>query len=273
MPVIKTITPVSVTLQKYIECFYLYSGEVDDTFCYWAFPHYNTGLSFFKGVSIDRKERSVEIANCGNDHVTIEVLGKYTYPVMVRYTGNVQEVSIVFKPLGLNRFFRDSYQAIAPGFSQPLSNNEWTAFGEKLFSEKESIGILETFLLSQLSENSDFGPIESSLSVLGNIDDDKSVAALALRLGYNVKTFQRLFRKHMGCTPVEYRRICRFRQSMVNKLDSPHLKTLTDLTYEGGYFDQSYFIKEFRKLTNHNPKDFFKVVGKVAGDVLVWEIR
>lgn len=77
----------------------------------------------------------------------------------------------------------------------------------------------------------------------------------------------------MGCSPVEYRRIYRFRSSLTKKLNSAEWKNLTDITYEVGYYDQSYLIKEFRKITNHNPKDFFKSTSKVDGDKIIWEIK
>ncbi len=192
---------------------------------------------------------------------------------MIEYTGKLQEISIVFKPLGLNRFFREDYQAIAPGFSQELLNGVWNKFGENLFLREDDLLNLESFLLSQLIENHAFTQLEDSLLILDNVTDESSISEIAQRLGYNLKTFQRHFKKHIGCSPIEYRRICRFRNTLATKLDSSELKTLTDITYEGGYFDQSYFIKEFRKLTNRNPKDFFNVVSKVDGDKIVWEIK
>jgi AraC-like DNA-binding protein len=271
--VIKTILPASPVLKRYIECFYLYSGEANSNFRYWAFPHYNTGLSFINGASVRRRRFCVEISESSEQGVKIEILGKYTCPVMIEYTGKVQEISIVFKPAGVNRFFRENFQSLAPDFSQELVNDTWTNFGEVLFSRQDDLHLLESFLLSQFSDNAYYMPLEASLLILDDVDDESSISELALRLGYNIKTFQRYFKKHMGCSPVEYRRICRFRKSMETKLSDPQLKTLPDITYEGGYSDQSYFIKEFRKLTNHNPKDFFKVAGKIDGDKLVWEIK
>lgn len=271
--VIKTITPSSPILKKYIECFYFYSGESTSKFSYIAFPHYNTGLSFFKGASIQRQQWNVEIAESRNTDVKIEILGKYTSPVLIEYSGKLQEISIVFKPLGLNQFFQESYQSIAPQFSQELVNDVWNKFGESLFLGEDDVFHLESFLLSQYIENQALSPLQESLPILEEVNDETSIAEIAIKLGYNLKTFQRHFKKHMGCSPIEYRRICRFRNSIASRLNSAQLKTLTDITYEAGYFDQSYFIKEFRKLTNHNPKDFFKVAGKVDGDKLVWEIK
>ena len=270
---IKTLSPTSPLLKKYIECFYIYEGEPASKFRYVAFPHYNTGLSFFRGASIQRKHWCIEISECIDTGIHIEILGKYTSPVLIEYSGKVQEISIVFKPLGLNRFFSASYQSIAPHFSQELTNYVWSHFGETLFSGEDDLSKLETFLLVQFADNQALNPIEESLKVLENSNNETSISALAINVGYNLKTFQRHFKKHMGCSPIEYRRICRFRNSLTNKLQSAQWKNLTEITYDAGYFDQSYLIKEFRKLTNHNPTDFFKAASKVDGDKIVWEIK
>jgi AraC-like DNA-binding protein len=271
--VIKTLSPTSPFLKKYIECFYIYEGEPTSKFSYVAFPHFNTGLSFFKGASIQRKQWGIEISECIDIGIHIEILGKYTSPVLIEYTGKVREISIVFKPLGLNRFFSASYQSIAPHFSQQLNNTIWSHFGENLFTGENDLNKLETFLIAQFADNDDFKPIEESLKVLENSNNETSISALANKVGYNLKTFQRHFKKHMGCSPIEFRRICRFRNSLTNKLQSAQWKNLTEITYDAGYFDQSHLIKEFRKLTNHNPTDFFKVASKVDCDKIVWEIK
>ena len=67
--VIKTILPSNTILKKYIECFYFYEGVKDSSFSYLAFPHFNSGLSFFKGASIQRKNFCLDISediNAGN---------------------------------------------------------------------------------------------------------------------------------------------------------------------------------------------------------------
>ena len=191
----------------------------------------------------------------------------------MEYTGKVQEISIIFKPLGFNRFFKESYQSLAPKFSQVLHVNIWNEFIDNYDFEESNLLKLESFLLSQFKDDENMIPLEKAISILSDKNDDTSINEIALSIGYNLKTFQRHFKKHFGCTPIEYRRICRFRNSLSSKLNNLQLKSLTDITYEGGYFDQSYFIKEFKKLTNNNPKEFFKVVKKVDGDKLIWEIK
>ena len=270
---IKTIAPTSPILKKYIECFYIYEGKSNSTFRYVAFPHFNTGLSFFKGASVHRQNWSLQISGDSDSGVHIEILGKYTTPVLLEYKGQLREISIVFKPVGLNRFFKDNYHLLAPKFSQELKNDVWSRFGESLFSSDDDISKIESFLLSQFFDSQELLSIENSLTFLENSNKQISISDIANEVGLNLKTFQRHFQKHMGCSPIVYRRICRFRSSLTNKLNSSHLKNLTDITYEEGYYDQSYLIKEFRKITNHNPKDFFKSTSKVDGDKIIWEIR
>ena len=270
---IKTIAPSSPILKKYIECFYIYESNANSEFRYIAFPHFNTGLSFFKGASVQRQNWSVQISENTKVGVHIEILGKYTTPLFLEYKGKLREISIVFKPLGLNRFFTDNYLSLAPMFSQELIDEVWRKFGESLFSGDDDIDKLESFLLSQFYDNQELFIIENSLTLLENRNEQISISTIAKKVRLNLKTFQRHFQKHLGCSPVEYRRICRFRSSITNKLNSSQLKNLTEITYEEGFYDQSYLIKEFRKITNHNPKDFFKAASKVDGNSIVWEIK
>ncbi len=265
--------PSSPILKKYIECFYIFEGKSNTSFSYVAFPHFNTGLSFFKGASVHRQNWSIQISEKTDAGVHIEILGKYTTPVLVEYKGLLKEISIVFKPLGLNRFFKDNYLSLAPKFSQELKNDAWGQFGKSLFSSDDDISIIESFLISQFWDNQVVSNIENSLTLLENSNEQISISDIAIKVGLNLKTFQRHFHKHMGCSPVDYRRICRFRSSLTNKLNNTQLKNLTEITYEEGYYDQSYLIREFRKITNHNPKDFFKSASKVDGDKIIWEIK
>lgn len=270
---IKTIIPSSQLLAKYIECFYIYEGEHATTLNYMAFPHVNTGLSFFRDVSVTRSHSRIEISESKHQGVHVEILGKYTFPLWIAYTGKVQEISIIFKPIGINRFIRNDYFSIAPVFSQLFTNSIWNEFAVSLFSGQDDIKLLESFLLSQLTEKLEFNLMEEALAIVENQQDESTVSIIANKLGYNLKTFQRHFKKHMGCSPVEYRRICRFRYALRNKLNGTEFKNLTEITYEGGYADQSHFIKEFRKLTHHNPKEFFNLVSQVDGDKIIWEIK
>lgn len=272
MQVLKTTIPSSPILKKYIECFYFYSGESDSELRYLAFPHFNTCLSIFKGVAIKRQASQLKIVESNNNDICVEFIGKYTSPVLIQYEGKCEEISIIFKPFGVNRFWRDLMQPEEPYFSRPLYEKTWIAFLANFFQHDFNLNRLETFLLSQFRDTQEFAKLEESLMLLNGFHGNESVSSIALKCGYNPKTFHRNFKKQMGCTPIEYRRICKFRNSVSSKLSEKDIKSLTDLTYENGFFDQAHFIREFKKLTNHNPKDYFKMVNKADGDKIVWKI-
>ena len=191
---IKTIAPTSPMLKKYIDCFYIYEGKSNYVFNYVAFPHFNTGLSFFKGASVHRQNWNLQISENTNVGVHIEILGKYTTPVLVEYKGQLSEISMVFKPLGLNRFFKDNYLSLAPGFSQELTNDVWSEFGESLFSSNDDIIKLESFLLSQFVDNQELSSIENSLILLENSNEQFPISTIANKVGLNLKHFKGIFR-------------------------------------------------------------------------------
>lgn len=273
---LKTVTPASKELQKYIELFYVFNTDKPSRFSYIAFPHTNTAISFFKGVTISRDQFHINIEQEKNsgDHYCIEMLGKYTKPVFVHYRGDFEEVAIVFKPLGVNRFIRGDLIEYAPGYSQSFQDENWVTFSRKLFEKKENrLELLEEFLLSQLDETRDLTKMEEALRYFENPDLDHSVEAIAQQLGMTVKTFQRHFLKQVTCTPSEYKRIARFRNALQAKIMSKEIKSLTSISYDNNYADQSYFIREFKKLTNLNPKKFFKEITVLDDEKIIWEIK
>jgi AraC-like DNA-binding protein len=77
----------------------------------------------------------------------------------------------------------------------------------------------------------------------------------------------------MACSPAQYKRIARFRNALQSGIKEGELKSLTRISYDNNYFDQSYFIKEFKRLTNLNPKKFFRQVSVLDDDKIIWEIK
>ena len=271
---LKTFAPKSPVLKKYIDTFYVFNSDIPGNLGYLAFPHTNTGLSFFRGVSINRGNFRVKICEqqTNDNSVCIEILGKYTQPVFVNYEGLIDEIAVIFKPLGINRFIDDDLLKIAGNYTQPFNNELWLQKAKSLFDSDTRNEDLEQFLLSVFKEKDEFQKIEQSLAMFENSMEDYSVSEVAEKLCMNLKTFQRSFTKITACSPSDYKRIARFRNSLRSKFQSKEMKSLTSITYESNYSDQSYFIREFRKMTNQNPKHFFKEASLVDGDKIVWEI-
>jgi AraC-like DNA-binding protein len=275
--VLKIFKPQSKILQKYLEFFYVFEENMPNEFSYIAFPHTNTGISFFSGVKIRRENYQVciDADNSGANSHSVEIVGKYTQPVFVHYKGCFEEISLIFKPLGANHFLSKPFGELAANYSQAIMLENWQEFAPLLFAEKNTndrIEKLEKFLLENLKEI-DNSLIYKALTYLENFEENYSVEEVAVFLDMNLKTFQRFFVKNMACSPSEYKRIARFRYSVDSKVLSSEIKKLTHISYESNYYDQSYFIREFKKLTELNPKKFFEEITIMEEKKIIWKIK
>jgi AraC-like DNA-binding protein len=268
-----TYKPESSILQKYIEFFYVFSDETPQNFSYIVFPHVFTAISFFKGVDIDRKNYTMNINTSTDDKYVIDILGKYTQPVFLNYKGKCNEITIIFKPLGINHFFQNDIIELTPLFSQELKNSHWTEFTHVLFNENSNskkIQILETFLLSNLKKL-EINRMYDAIKFLEDFDKNYTIDEVASLCNYSLKSFQRHFKKYVACTPCEYKRIARFRYALQSKIISNEIKTLTSVSSQSNYNDQSYFIREFKKLTHQNPKRFFNKINVLTENKIIWQ--
>lgn len=159
---LKTCIPQSTVLQRYIDVFYILQTEQPAPITYLAFPHINTAISFFKGVSITRDDLHIGINEDGPAKNTcVEILGKYTRHVVVDFNGVFEEVVIIFKPMGINRFIKGSLQQLAPAHSQAYHDKTWTAFCKALFKAENKIEILESFYWHSLPSRKNLRPLNN----------------------------------------------------------------------------------------------------------------
>jgi AraC-like DNA-binding protein len=76
-------------------------------------------------------------------------------------------------------------------------------------------------------------------------------------LNINERTFQRIFKKYVGVTAVQYRRICQFELAF-SHVRSNEFQSLTDIAYANGFADQSHFIRSFKEFANTTPNNYLK---------------
>lgn len=77
---------------------------------------------------------------------------------------------------------------------------------------------------------------------------------LAAGIGYSRNQLIRLFRQHLGVTPVQYslQRRMEYARGMLMYSSL----SIGEIAYHAGYDDQAYFANTFKKYTGHTPRAF-----------------
>lgn len=88
-------------------------------------------------------------------------------------------------------------------------------------------------------------------------NESLSLEDLATAAGVHPVTVSKYFRKYFGCTFGEYIRRIRIEKSLSIIKNSRF--SLTEISYECGFYDQSHFSRTFRKLTGLSPKTYAKL--------------
>ncbi len=80
--------------------------------------------------------------------------------------------------------------------------------------------------------------------------DDARVAALAAELGMSERQLERRFLERVGVSPKRFASLCRLERASALARDG---RPLADVAIEAGYFDQSHFVREFRRFAGAPP--------------------
>lgn len=69
------------------------------------------------------------------------------------------------------------------------------------------------------------------------------------------RTLERHFKSRIGMSPKTYQRICRY-NAVKARLDEAPVVSWPELIYSYGYYDQSHFIKEFKRFAGKTPQEY-----------------
>jgi AraC-like DNA-binding protein len=141
-----------------------------------------------------------------------------------------------------------------------VSGNEGGELEEKIMLATDHelrVKIFSEFVEEKLRKGNQ--PESSMLYSIKNIINTHgavSVEQLADQCGLSRRQFERKFKEHAGFSPMLYSRIIRFQSAI--KFYNSCGKSLTELAYQCGYYDQSHFIHDFKKFSGFHPKVYFR---------------
>ncbi|AXY73509.1 AraC family transcriptional regulator [Paraflavitalea soli] len=269
-----TYLPTHSLLRKHISYFYIDRTDNEHYYNkYSFFPHTKTTLSFYRHAVVEQLNGETHIT-CTEGAPTVKLLTRQHSTRTVVQQGKVEKLGIVFFPLGLNHFIQQSYSELAPAELQPFNPREkalWDDMVAQCFSLEdltESIPLLESFFLSVYRKHS-YEALNGAIQDLSDPDHLLSIKEVALKNRFHPRALNRHFRSHLSISPELFRMIARFRYVVDQRVLHDNKDSYTRLAYEGGFLDQSYMIKTFRKLTGLTPAAFFRE-GKHIGQADTW---
>jgi len=148
-----------------------------------------------------------------------------------------------------------------------LCGKEGEILEEKIMLAADSyqrVKIVSAFLEARLKNiKTTYANILSSIITISNSYQATSVKALADNNFLSVRQFERRFKEFSGFSPKLFLRITRF-NSLLNKTFQN--KSIIQIAYESGYYDESHLIHDFQKFSGYNPKEYFKQETLAASD-------
>ena len=196
----------------------------------------------------------------------ITLTGLVDVPVILDVEKDVatQTIGIEFSPQGVYRFFHftlhDIQNQIYP-LSDLLGNT-----GKRLVeqinnttSAQQKIIVLQQFLLKQLSLRDEDLIFEYCVQRILSSKGKVTVKELEKKTGYSSRWLNVKFNDHLGISPKNLSSIIRFGQYYQSFISGNKRSVSRNDFYEF-YYDQSHFIKDFKRFTGLPPAKFEKQI-------------
>jgi methylphosphotriester-DNA--protein-cysteine methyltransferase len=190
------------------------------------------------------------------------VFGQVTRPLEIEPTGETGVFAVRFLPEGFAAFatfpLGDMENRAVP--LQELFAEEGIALEKEILNAlntEERIRLVERFLQHKLiTPESVHQIVSSSVETMMKLKGQVSVDELTDNLKINRRQLERKFLLVVGLSPKQLSKIIRL-QSVLKIMADLQFTSLTSIAYQGDYYDQAHFIKDFKEFTGMSSKKFY----------------
>lgn len=274
-------SPKSEFLVPFIDFYYFLEKDYsEETVQFFAFPHLFKPFNIHRNINYEITAEGTAVEGLNGFEPTILVQGVYKEPILVKFQGHIDKLTIIFKDGAINNFMEQDFGTLAQDHTFSFTAWEqyphYQSFLDNFFgaeNEDEKIGFLEAFLLSILNIRSDWELYSQASTLLKDTSNPVKISTVAQQLFISERSLYRLILKYNGLSPANFRKIAQFRASLATRLIADSFKSLTDLAYNSNYYDQSYFNKIYKSLTKKSPKAFFKDVAAFCNKKIIFELK
>jgi AraC-like DNA-binding protein len=176
------------------------------------------------------------------------IFGVYIYPFAVPWLFKIPSEKTSNELLGLDTFFGFNGRELEERIMLALDNEARVKILTKF---------LENCLLgARLRDNT----IAVAIKHVIHSKQFSTVSDLADTFNLSLRQFDRKFKEYAGFSPKTYLRLVRLNNAIKRHKSD---KSLTQIAYECGYYDQSHFIHDVKAFTGYHPTFYFS--GKAEG--------
>lgn len=252
-------------LKNYIEKMWLFrsSGQMPAEDMKLVVPNANLKLtiSFRNGIVASMNGKTF----ASKEH-DITLTGMVDVPVILDTEKDIatETIGIEFNPQGVYRFFHFNLNEIRNQIYslEDLSGNTGKRLKEEIANAttaEEKIWLVQQFLIKQLSMKEEDFIFEYCVEKINSSRGKITIKELEKKTGYSSRWLNIKFNEKLGVSPKNLSSVIRFKQyyqALINGNERSFLKNdFYDL-----YYDQSHFIKDFKRFTGLAPTKFEKQI-------------
>lgn len=249
-------------LARYFEGFYIFQKDKKDAdLQYTVFSSNHVILSIYRFADYQLEEDKVTVLEQPDKQFLSLLTIAVETPLCCAYKGAVREISFCFKPLGFNHFMEEELRHYFQKGSFPfLPFPDFETEMQSILREDDEEVMrerVENYWLSKMKTKDLVLPAQ----IVSRIQEDNTtgIQEIAKELGVSRQHIVRLFDAHLCKSPSVFRKIDRFRKTLHNRVAVLKKQdSLTALTYESFFYDQSHLIRDFKSLTGMSPRKFFE---------------
>lgn len=238
---------------KYVECIFSWEGFRENEIVIESPPSSYTSIVFNFGNSYD-------ISNCKHTRLRVPqnfISGQAIRNYKLHLKGKICMLGIVFKPTGLFNYLNiPMYELTEERLDLSLIIPESVDYFLEMRNQSniEKVETLKRFLI-YLDSNGSYSSNDITMAANRILDSKGNTGLKNIldKVHMSRRQFERRFLEQVGISPKAYSKLRRFGYTC-SLLAGKRKVKLTDVLYEGGYYDQSHFIRDFKYYAGRTPK-------------------